>query len=208
MFSGTVRTRDRLRLAGDDEAKVAAISFFERGSAVPGAAVAAGQIGTLRGLDGVSIGDAIDLPPASTPAPAAFAPPRLETVIVPDRPADKGALHAALAQLAEQDPLIGFRQDARRQELSVSLYGEVQKEVVQATLADDYGHRAHPGGRVRLDAVLVLPGRRGDGAGGAARGAMRMGGDRLQGRDEPLRLCGDAEPLACRVRQEHFEHGA
>jgi ribosomal protection tetracycline resistance protein len=31
------------------------------------------------------------------------------------------------------------RQDDIRQELSVSLYGEVQKEVIQATLAGDFG---------------------------------------------------------------------
>jgi ribosomal protection tetracycline resistance protein len=58
---------------------------------------------------------------------------------VPARPSEKGALHTALTQLAEQDPLIDVRQDDLRQELSVSLYGEVQKEVIEATLADDYG---------------------------------------------------------------------
>ncbi len=45
----------------------------------------------------------------------------------------------ALEQLAEQDPLINVRQDDTRQEISVSLYGEVQKEVIQATLASDFG---------------------------------------------------------------------
>ncbi|WP_043627550.1 elongation factor G [Nonomuraea candida] len=68
-----------------------------------------------------------------------FAPPTLETVVVPGRPGDRGALHLALSRLAEQDPLIGLRQDDVRQEVSVSLYGEVQKEVIQATLAADYG---------------------------------------------------------------------
>jgi ribosomal protection tetracycline resistance protein len=54
--------------------------------------------------------------------------------------ADGGArLRDALAQLAEQDPLIDVRQDDTRHELSVSLYGEVQKEVIQATLANEYG---------------------------------------------------------------------
>ena len=43
------------------------------------------------------------------------------------------------AQLAEQDPLIDVRQDDHRHEISVSLYGEVQKEVIQATLERDYG---------------------------------------------------------------------
>jgi ribosomal protection tetracycline resistance protein len=54
-------------------------------------------------------------------------------------PGDKGALRAALGQLAEQDPLINVRQDDLSQEISVSLYGEVQKEVIGATLAADFG---------------------------------------------------------------------
>ena len=58
---------------------------------------------------------------------------------MPARPADQGALRAALGQLAEQDPLINVRQDDVRQEILVSLYGEVQKEVIQATLAADFG---------------------------------------------------------------------
>jgi ribosomal protection tetracycline resistance protein len=58
---------------------------------------------------------------------------------VPQRHADRGALHAALRQLAEQDPLITLRTDDVHGELLVRLYGEVQQEVLQATLADDYG---------------------------------------------------------------------
>jgi ribosomal protection tetracycline resistance protein len=63
----------------------------------------------------------------------------LETVVVPRHAVDRGALRVALDQLAEQDPLINVRQDDTRQEISVSLYGEVQKEVIQATLANDFG---------------------------------------------------------------------
>jgi ribosomal protection tetracycline resistance protein len=62
--------------------------------------------------------------------------------VTPRRPADAGALHAALTQLAEQDPLIGLRRDDARGELLLSLYGEVQKEVIQATLASEYGCEA------------------------------------------------------------------
>jgi ribosomal protection tetracycline resistance protein len=51
----------------------------------------------------------------------------------------QGSLRAALTQLAEQDPLIDVRQDEHRHEIAVSLYGEVQKEVIQATLERDYG---------------------------------------------------------------------
>jgi ribosomal protection tetracycline resistance protein len=138
MFSGTLRVRDRLRLGRDGEGKVTAISVFERGPAVPRPSVAAGQIGQLWGLSGIRIGDTLG-EPGIPPAHHAFAPPTLETVVVPRCPADKGALHVALTQLAEQDPLINLRQDDVRQEILVSLYGEVQKEVIQATLAGDFG---------------------------------------------------------------------
>jgi ribosomal protection tetracycline resistance protein len=138
VFSGTLRVRDRLRLGRGGDGKVTAISVFERGPAVPRPSVAAGEIGKLWGLADVRIGDTLGEP--GTPPPRhSFAPPTLETVVVPRRPADKGALHVALTQLAEQDPLINLRQDDVRQEMLVSLYGEVQKEVIQATLADDFG---------------------------------------------------------------------
>ncbi len=137
MFSGSVRVRDRLRFGKDGEGKVTAISVFDRGSLIWRASVSAGQIGKLWGLGDVRIGDTIG---RSRPtSDHSFAPPTLETVVVPRRPADKGALHVALAQLAEQDPLIKVRQDDVRQETFVSLYGEVQKEVVQATLANEFG---------------------------------------------------------------------
>jgi ribosomal protection tetracycline resistance protein len=138
VFSGTVRTRDRLRFRHAHEGKVTAVSVFDRGAAVRRASVAAGQIGKLWGLADVQVGDAVG-GSGTTSEHRYFAPPTLETVVVPCRPADKGALHLALAQLAEQDPLINLRQDDPRQEVSVSLYGEVQKQVVQATLANDFG---------------------------------------------------------------------
>ncbi len=137
MFSGTVRTRDLLQFRPDNDGKVTAISVFERGSAIQSASVAAGQIGKLWGLGDIQIGDAIGKVRTISERHL-FAPPTLETVVVPSHPADKGALHIALLQLAEQDPLINLRQDDLRQELFVSLYGEVQKEVIQATLANDF----------------------------------------------------------------------
>ncbi len=137
MFSGTLRTRDRLEVGNGSERKVTAIDVFDRGSAVRRPAVAAGEIGKLWGLGDIKIGDAIGTS-ATTSNDHHFAPPTFETVVVPRRPDDRGALHVALTQLAEQDPLINVRQDESRHELSVSLYGEVQKEVIQATLANDF----------------------------------------------------------------------
>ncbi|MFC9863457.1 MULTISPECIES: GTP-binding protein [unclassified Streptomyces] len=142
MFTGTVRTREVLRFRSADgtqgEGKVSAISVFDRGAQVRGHGVDAGRIARIRGLADIRIGDTIG-DAAAGPAVHHFAPPTLETVVVPRRRADRGALHLALGRLAEQDPLIALRHDDIRQEVSVSLYGEVQKEVIQATLADEFG---------------------------------------------------------------------
>jgi len=138
MFSGTLHQRDRVRLGDDGEAKVTAIGVFDRGGTVQKPCVSAGEIAKVWGLGEVRIGDAV----GEAHAPARqrqFAPPTLETVVVPRSAGDGHGLRVALAQLAEQDPLIDVRQDDTRRELSVSLYGEVQKEVIQATLAADFG---------------------------------------------------------------------
>ncbi len=144
IFGGTVAARERIRFGAGGrtaEGKVTAVSVFSRGAAVPSQSVAAGRIGQLWGLAAVRIGDRIGEPGdagRAGPAPRQFAPPSLETVVDPVRAADRGRLFAALAQLAEQDPLIDARLDGDDRQISVSLFGEVQKEVLEATLARDY----------------------------------------------------------------------
>jgi ribosomal protection tetracycline resistance protein len=155
MVSGTLCARDRVSVGpvGIDgtggTGKVTAISVFEQGKANQAPAVAAGQIAKVWGLPGIQIGDTLgERPPGK--ARHHFAPPSLETVVVPARAGQKGALHAALTQLAEQDPLINLRQDDVRSELLVSLYGEVQKEVIQATLAEEFGLAVQFRGTTRI----------------------------------------------------------
>ncbi|GAA4020219.1 TetM/TetW/TetO/TetS family tetracycline resistance ribosomal protection protein [Allokutzneria multivorans] len=120
MFSGVLRPRERI-----DAGKVTALSVFGGGE------LGSGRIGKVWGLSKVRVGDAVGAPRAGVERH--FAPPTLETVVEPRDPSERGLLHSALTQLAEQDPLINLRED-----FSVSLYGEVQKEVIQATLAAEY----------------------------------------------------------------------
>jgi ribosomal protection tetracycline resistance protein len=136
MFAGTVRVRDRLPLGAGPGGKVAAVAVFDRGPAVQRQAVSAGQIGKLWGLAEARIGDRIGH--GGNDAGLEFPPPTLESAVVPCDPRDRNRLRVALGQLAEQDPLINVRQDDERQEIYVSLYGAVQKEVIQSTLADDF----------------------------------------------------------------------
>jgi ribosomal protection tetracycline resistance protein len=138
MFAGTLRAREHVPYGSGRAAKITALSIMAGGRSVPAAAAAAGQIARVTGLPGVQIGDVIG-PAAPVGKAPSFPPPTVETVVVPARAADRPALYTALTELAEQDPLINLRRDDIRRELLVSLYGEVQKEVIQATLAGDFG---------------------------------------------------------------------
>jgi ribosomal protection tetracycline resistance protein len=126
MFAGTVRVRDRI-----GPRTVTAIEV----AGEPRTEARAGEIARLVGTD-LRVGDSIG---PGRPGARHFAPPTLETVVVPERPEDAGRMHAALVQLADQDPLINLRRDEVRREITVSLHGEVQKEVIEATLRDEYG---------------------------------------------------------------------
>jgi ribosomal protection tetracycline resistance protein len=139
MYSGAAHVRERVRY-GDTDGKITALEVVGEG---PASTIRAGRIGRFWGLADIRIGDAVT-DPRTTPTAErrnaqAFAPPTLETVVTPRKPSDKGNLRVALTQLAEQDPLINLRQDDLRQETYVSLYGEVQKEVIESTLAADFG---------------------------------------------------------------------
>jgi ribosomal protection tetracycline resistance protein len=138
VFTGTIRRRAQVVSSRGERQRVTSVAVFERGGAVDRDKAVAGDIAKLRGLTDVQIGDSIG---TSTIAATdhQFAPPTFETVVKARVPHDRARLRVALAQLAEQDPFINVRQDDTLDELSVSLYGEVQQEVIGATLASDYG---------------------------------------------------------------------
>ncbi len=138
MSSGRLRVRERVRLDAGREETVTGLKVFEGGAAEDRAAVVAGQIATVSGLRQARVGDTIGSP-AGGAAGAVFAPPTLETAVVARNPTQKERLYGALRELADQDPLIDLRQDDVRGELFVSLYGEVQREVIEHTLAVEYG---------------------------------------------------------------------
>ena len=138
MFAGSLRARQRVRVGGIDEAKPTSVKVFAPPGTPRRDTAAAGEMAAVRGLGEVRVGDAIGLAPPGGDERARFPRPVLEAVVLPRDAAASGALRAALGQLAEQDPLINVRQDDHRGEISVSLYGDVQKEVIGATLAREY----------------------------------------------------------------------
>jgi ribosomal protection tetracycline resistance protein len=138
LFTGTLGTRDRVTFSRRD---TTGTPVRESGKATavraPGgrlARVGAGGIAYVTGLPGIRVGDRLGSATAQ-PALPRFRPPTLETVVTA---ADRPALFLALTELAAEDPLIDLRPGAPG-ELTVSLYGEVQREVIAARLADEYG---------------------------------------------------------------------
>ena len=134
----TLRRRDPFGEMDESEERLTAIDRFVPGTATETAG--AGEIVALHGLKAARIGDRIGADEADgRDAAQAFPAPALESVV---RSLDKGQitrLRAALEELAEQDPLISLRQRNDEGEISVRLYGEVQKEVLTETLAQEYG---------------------------------------------------------------------
>ena len=139
MFSGTVRVRDRLpfgaqrRWQGHRDQRLR--PRLGRPAALGRRRADRQALGTGRHPDRRR-----DRRTARRPRAAATSPRRRWRPSWSRAAAPTGArCTSRWSQLAEQDPLINLRQDDVRQEIFVSLYGEVQKEVIEATLASDYG---------------------------------------------------------------------
>jgi ribosomal protection tetracycline resistance protein len=136
MFRGCVGVRAQLHLGPGRAGKVTGVQLFDRGRWVRAETVGAGQIGRLSGLSEVRVGDGFG--DGACIDEHHFAPPTLEASVTAVHREQGSALRAALAQLADQDPLIGVRTGADGLP-TVSLYGRVQQEVLDATLTEEYG---------------------------------------------------------------------
>jgi ribosomal protection tetracycline resistance protein len=138
IFGGELRVRDR---AAAGEGRPGVITSLERstpqGWTQTGTATA-GDVVRVRGLASATVGAWVGeaIPGRVT---RQFPRPALESVVDPVDPAQRGRLFAALQELAEADPLINLRLDDERHEIAVSLYGEVQKEVIAALMAEQFG---------------------------------------------------------------------
>src|SRR5207244_2116870 len=138
VFGGELRVRHRATVAA---ARPEVITSLERSTPdgwVRVSVARAGDVVRIRGIGsartGGWVGEAI--PGRVT---RQFPAPALESVVEPVNPAGPGRLFPALRELAEADPLINLRVNAERGEIAVSLYGEVQKEVIADLLARQFG---------------------------------------------------------------------
>ena len=138
LFQGTLALRDDVHYGvvkhKSKKNRITAIAVLQQSHWQSQQSLRKGEIGRILGLEDAQIGDLIgDFKQQAFK----FSPPILESLIKAKSAADKHLLFRALKQLAEQDPLINLRQI--NEQISISLYGEVQKDVIQATLKQQFG---------------------------------------------------------------------
>ncbi|MFE1763468.1 tetracycline resistance ribosomal protection protein Otr(A) [Streptomyces angustmyceticus] len=148
LYGGELRPRQQITLHrpgadGADGSLTGRITSLRVVGRPPGddGPLTAGNIGVLRGLPGIRTGDRLGPAPEDPAGSALFPSPTLETLVRARRPAQAAALRAALLALADQDPLLRAR-PAPDGATSVLLHGEVQKEIVAATLRQEHGIEA------------------------------------------------------------------
>jgi len=147
VFGGSLAVRQRVLLQRRNpfgeieqiEERITGVDRFAAGATTAADRVGPGEIAALHGLRSVRIGDRIGSGGCDEEIAPAFAPPALESIVKPLDPAQITRLREGLEQLAEQDPLMSLRQRNDAGEISVRLYGEVQKEVITETLLREYG---------------------------------------------------------------------
>ena len=146
VFAGSLRVKSAIELRrrtrdGGDEihiGKVQKLHLFQMGKTEQTPVVGAGEFCKVWGLKDARIGDALG--GWSDHAHALrFAIPRLETQIKAQLAADDHRLYQALLELAEEDPLIAVLRDPTNQAIYLRIFGEVQKEVIETTLAERFG---------------------------------------------------------------------
>ncbi|MFE7505206.1 GTP-binding protein [Promicromonospora sp. NPDC057488] len=135
MREGALRVRDRIDLGHGRSERVTGLRVAHRGTLEARSTAGAGQIAVVQGLATARVGDVVGPRLPGDERASQFPPPSYETV-VDAVPGERGRLYAALSELAEQDPLIRVRR--RDEEITVSLYGEVQREVLAAILQREY----------------------------------------------------------------------
>ncbi|WP_413807730.1 GTP-binding protein [Streptomyces sp. OE57] len=150
LFSGEVALRQRVTLhrrepggaLTEHTGQITALEVIGAAGSARGP-LTAGNIARIKGLPGVRVGDRLGAVHDAPSDRRHFAAPSLQTLVRAREPGAAAAsrLHTALLDLADQDPLIHARAMPGGA-TSVLLYGEVQKEIIAATLVQDYGIEA------------------------------------------------------------------
>jgi ribosomal protection tetracycline resistance protein len=142
VYSGEMHVRSQVecgRLKANDTfaTKITALQAFKNGATIETSVASGGDIVKVWGLNDCAINDYVGHAPHTERKPY-LARPSLEVIVTSCAAQDAPRLYSALQQISEQDPFIEVRQNPRDKVLSLRLCGEVQKEVIEDTLANEY----------------------------------------------------------------------
>ncbi|SCW34198.1 ribosomal protection tetracycline resistance protein [Paenibacillus tianmuensis] len=145
LFSGSLSLREQVKLQrknGESEfeartCKIKKLHALMNGEIIPAAKVISGDLGKVWGLEDVRIGDVVG-EQSHLIKHFSFAVPQMESRIDAVEPSKDHLLYKALIGLSEEDPLIQVMKDDVHQELYIRIFGEVQKEVIEAALKEHY----------------------------------------------------------------------
>src|SRR6266567_4679957 len=146
VFSGSINVREYVpvhRNKNESEIethtdKIKKLHIFCEGKTVQTQKVEAGEFGKVWGLKDVKIGDIVG-EWSDKIKYLHFADPQIETCIEAQQKEESHSLYQALMELSEEDPLIKVLRDDFHNEIYIRLFGEVQKEVIETILKENYG---------------------------------------------------------------------
>ena len=138
LYSGTLRLRDTVALAGREKLKITEMRIPSKGEIVRTDTAHKGEIVILPSdslrLNDI-LGDKTQLPREMW-IDVPF--PMLRTTITPKTAEQRDRLLDALTQIADTDPLLHYEVDSTTHEIILSFLGRMQLEVVSALLTEKY----------------------------------------------------------------------
>lgn len=143
LFSGKIQNRDAVPLRGqaiEDAEKVTQIRRVMGNRYLDMGSLCAGDIGALYGMSQLKTGDVLG--EVALRREYTMATPLLKVRVYPEQEEQLTALVAAVRELAEEDPLLDMEWEREERELSVSITGVIQLEVLTALLTDRFGMKA------------------------------------------------------------------
>jgi ribosomal protection tetracycline resistance protein len=146
VFSGSIQVREyvpvsRKTYKSEIEIrtdKVKKLHMFREGKTVQSPKVSAGEFCKVWGLNDIRIGDIVG-EWSDKIKDLHFVAPQMEARIEAKQPEQNHQLYQALTELSEEDPLIKVIKETFHHEIYLRLFGEIQKEVIEAMLLENYG---------------------------------------------------------------------
>ncbi len=152
LYSGTLRLRDTVALAGREKLKITEMRIPSKGEIVRTDTAYPGEIVILAD-DTLKLNDILGnekLLPHKTRIDNPM--PLLRTTVEPQKPEQREALLNALAEIADTDPLLHFDIDTVTHEIMLSFLGKVQLEVICSLLEEKY----HVGVAMKEPTVIYM----------------------------------------------------